>query len=72
MEAMTVRFISANKTRDGQIRARVRVDSVKQCVGRPELSMTVTLHLPIDDACTLESPLPERVYDRVLAYLDIA
>ena len=70
MEAMTVRFISAVETRDG-IRARIRVESAKRQSGRPELSMHVTLHLPKGGGGAL-GPLPERVYDRVLAYLDIA
>jgi hypothetical protein len=34
--------------------------------------MSVTLNLPVDDESTSRRPLSERVYDRVLAYLDIA
>jgi len=72
MEAMTIHLISAVETEDGHLRARARVDSIRRHAGRPEMSMIVTLNLPLDDDSERAVPVPERAYDRLLAYLDIA
>lgn len=72
MEPMTVRFVSAVRTKEGAIRARVRVESKAHHGNRPQIVMNVVLSLPLEDDLDDARPIPERVYEEVLRYLDIA
>jgi len=70
MESMTIRFISAMRTNEGGSRARLRVESKARHGNEPEISMSVVLNLPPEGPGA--RPLPERAYDELLRYLDIA
>ena len=72
MESMTIHFVSAVPTEDGSVRARVRVESKTQHQGRPTMTMSLLLWLPPTRSAAPLQALPERVYDEVLRYLDIA
>ena len=69
---MTIRFISAVSTEDGSVRARVRVESKARHQGRPQMTMSILFWLPPARGLASTQPLPERVYDEALLYLDIA
>ena len=68
---MTIRVISAVRAEDGSTRARVRVESEARNNGRATMTMNVLLWLPAATGPELVRPLPERVYDEALRYLDI-
>lgn len=73
MEAMTIRFVSAVPMDDGQsVRGRVRAESKLRRNGRPVASVSLVLLVPRQDESGYDRPLPERIYDEALRYLDIA